>query len=100
MNILTQHKNLFLGLFAILVLFAGYKFFFSASDAPALVATEVAPAGQGGAILATLLQLKSLTLNGTLFATPAFRTLRDFSQRLVPEPVGRDNPFAPIGTSK
>jgi hypothetical protein len=44
-----------------------------------------------------LLQLKSLTLSDALLADAAFVTLQDFTVELAPEPIGRRNPFAPIG---
>ena len=43
----------------------------------------------------TLLQLRAVTLSGTIFSDPAFMVLRDFGTQIVPEPVGRLNPFAP-----
>ncbi len=48
-------------------------------------------------LVETLLTLRAITLSGTIFTDPAFRTLQDFGTTIVPEPVGRQNPFAPIG---
>lgn len=47
-------------------------------------------------LVETLLTLRAITLSGTIFADPAFKTLQDFGTTIVPEPVGRPNPFAPI----
>ncbi len=47
-------------------------------------------------IVATLLQLRSVSLDGTVFSNPAFRSLQDFGSQIVTEPVGRQNPFSPI----
>ncbi len=44
----------------------------------------------------TLLQLRAVSLSGGIFADPAFTSLRDFGSQIVPEPVGRSNPFAPL----
>lgn len=51
-------------------------------------------------LVETLLTLRAITLSGTIFADPAFRTLQDFGTTIVPEPVGRPNPFAPLGRSQ
>lgn len=56
--------------------------------------TGLSPADQN--LVATLLQLRAVKLDGTIFTEPAFRSLQDFSTQIIPEPVGRSNPFAPI----
>lgn len=50
-------------------------------------------------IVATLLQLRTVSLDGTVFMNPAFRALQDFGSQIVTEPVGRENPFAPTNTA-
>ena len=47
-------------------------------------------------LVATLLQLRAVTLSGTIFSEPAFTALQDFSTQIISEPVGRPNPFGPI----
>ena len=49
------------------------------------------------AMLETLFQLKAIQLSGSIFSNPAFQALRDFRTEIVAEPVGRENPFAPLG---
>lgn len=49
-------------------------------------------------LIETLLTLRSITLSGTIFSDPAFKVLKDFGTTIVPEPVGRPNPFAPRST--
>lgn len=51
-------------------------------------------------LVETLLTLRAITLSGTIFNDPAFLSLRDFGTMIVPEPVGRANPFAPIGAQQ
>src|SRR4051812_35513348 len=46
-------------------------------------------------LVETLLTLRAITLSGTIFTDPAFKSLQDFGTTIIPEPVGRDNPFAP-----
>lgn len=52
------------------------------------------PAGQE--VVETLLALRAITLDGSIFSDPAFASLRDTSTDIVQEPVGRPNPFAPL----
>ncbi len=47
-------------------------------------------------IVDTLLELRAVSLSGTIFTDPAFLLLQDFGSEIVPEPVGRPNPFAPL----
>ncbi len=47
-------------------------------------------------IVPTLLTLRAVKLDGTVFSAAAFTRLRDFSTDIVAEPVGRSNPFAPL----
>lgn len=49
-----------------------------------------------GDIVSTLLGLRAVSLSGTIFTDPAFMRLQDFGSQIVPEPVGRPNPFAPL----
>lgn len=47
-------------------------------------------------LLSTLRNIQSIRLDRSLFDDPVFKSLVDFGQPLVGEPVGRANPFAPI----
>lgn len=48
-------------------------------------------------VVATLLTLRAVSLTGSIFEDPAFQQLQDFGSEIMLEPVGRPNPFAPIG---
>lgn len=48
-----------------------------------------------GAILA---DIKDINIDTTLFEDPTFKALRDYPISLGSDVVGRDNPFAPVGT--
>lgn len=50
-----------------------------------------------GDVVAVLLQLRAVSLAGTIFTDPVFQSLKDFGSPVVDEPVGRPNPFVPIG---
>ncbi|MES2134893.1 MAG: hypothetical protein V4449_01465 [Patescibacteria group bacterium] len=98
MTILTRYKGVLIALAVIVVAFFAYSYFFPKDSAPALSA-EIAPENVSvdQDLISLLLELKSIKLNDAIFADSAFKSLQDFSQELVPEPVGRNNPFAPLG---
>lgn len=50
-------------------------------------------------LLTVLRQLRTLRLDDAIFSDPVWLSLRDFGQTLSPQPSGRVNPFAPLGTS-
>jgi len=99
-NLLGTYKTyLFIGLGVVLALVAAW-WSLSGETQPnsALVASQsgsgVVPGERG--IVDTLLQLRSVSLSGTIFSDPAFARLQDFGTQIIPEPVGRPNPFAPL----
>lgn len=72
----------------------------SAPDAPLLTNQDITASGDPDSdVVKTLLSLQAVSLSGTIFSDPAFMTLKDFGNEIVEEPVGRPNPFAPIGGS-
>lgn len=82
------------------VLIAGVVWYSFLRDRPGETLIETADLTQAGEadsdIVNTLLQLRAVTLSGTIFSDPAFLRLQDFGRAIVPEPVGRQNPFAPL----
>lgn len=94
---LLRHKLI---LIAIAIVLAGVVWYAMSptQDTPNVATTPVESAGvpvdQG--IVSTLLTLRAVKLDGTIFTDPAFLSLKDFSTEIVPEPVGRPNPFAPL----
>lgn len=48
----------------------------------------------GTNVLAALGQLDRLTLDDSVFKTPVFRSLKNFSREIQTQPVGKSNPFA------
>lgn len=49
-------------------------------------------------LLSLLLDIRSVKLDGSIFTKEVFNSLQDFGQEIVPESIGRENPFAPIGS--
>lgn len=57
------------------------------------------PENVGQGFLDTLLSLRTIKLDRSVFDRDSFKQLRDFTKELVPQNnQGRPNPFAPIGT--
>jgi hypothetical protein len=72
----------------------------SGSSTGSLLSTEtVSDNGPDQDLVATLLALRAVKLDGSIFSDPGFQNLKDFSTQIVPEPIGRPNPFAPLGSS-
>ncbi len=99
MNFFKQNQTLILVIVIVVIAFFAYTYFFTGKDSGAVLETQevsiVTPADQD--LISLLLELKSITLDESIFSNPSFQSLQDFSQELVPEPVGRINPFAPLG---
>lgn len=96
-----QNKLIFI---LIIIVIAGgvwYGLSQTGSSAPLLVTTTpdgstVSGQANDQEIIGTLLALRAVTLAGSIFSDPSFMTLQDFGTTIVPEPVGRENPFAPL----
>ena len=95
---LMKNKYFILGL----ALFVGVLAWYMMRGAPpsdSLLTTEDFSSASSEAdkdLVTTLLQLRAVTLEGAIFQDPAFKSLRDFGTQIVPEPIGRANPFAPL----
>ncbi len=98
MDWILKHKILAI---ALTLVFAGVVWYFlsgSASSEPVLSTDQPASVPSGAAdMVASLLALRTVSLDGTIFSNPSFRALKDFTTPVVPEPVGRPDPFAPLG---
>lgn len=51
-------------------------------------------------LLALLLDIRLIRLNESILSDPVFQGLEDFGQDIIPEPIGRKNPFAPVDPSE
>jgi len=100
LDIVKKNKLLFIG---VAVLVAGFVWYGMSEKQDDSLLTS----GSGGGtatqsavereLLNTLLELRAIRLDGEIFSDPAFNALRDFSTEIVSEPIGRRNPFAPLG---
>jgi len=97
MSFFSQHK--LIAILVALVILGGAWYMFSGSSAPAPTLTTTNVSGESSAdknLVATLLALRAVKLDGTIFSEPAFQSLQDFSTQIVSEPAGRTDPFAPL----
>lgn len=53
----------------------------------------------GNEIITALNQIESLQLSREIFEDPVYRSLIDRSEPIPEEPIGKMNPFAPIGAT-
>ncbi len=49
---------------------------------------------ESAVILQRLNEIKQISLEADLFTNPQFQALVDFTEPIIPQPVGRPNPFA------
>ncbi len=47
-------------------------------------------------MLELLTNMKSIRLDSSLFKDATYINLQDFSREVIPEPIGREDPFAPL----
>ncbi len=102
MQWIKTHLLLFIGIVVVVAGAMWYGLTQNATPTPVLttVTTSGSPTQESAdqELVATLLTLRAVTLSGTIFQDPAFVTLRDFGTTIVAEPIGRQNPFAPLGS--
>ena len=94
----TLLKNLLFALGLALILWLGYVVFIREDDGDIVESVELSQAQRDTQdFLVKLQQLRELNFGDRIFKDPRFQSLVDFRQDIEPEPVGRDNPFLPIG---
>ena len=109
MNPKVKNIIIFASIF-ILAIVAYAVFFGKKSSTPSLQTTAGAPAaavspvagnGVGKEFLATLLNLRNIRLDDSIFKNPSFTSLQDFELSLIQEAnPGRQNPFLPLGVDQ
>ena len=94
---LFQNKLVLMGLAGVVIAGMVWYSFLRDDDTALLETQDLTQATEvDGEIVSTLLQLRAVSLSGTIFSDPAFQGLKDFSTPITPEPAGRPNPFAPL----
>lgn len=98
MGIFKKYKTLILIIALIIIAGVAYTVLFGGQDNNLLVSERIdnTASAEESNLLTILLDLQEVELDESIFSDPVFRSLEDFGQDIVPEPVGRENPFAPI----
>ncbi len=93
----SKYQTIIVGVIVIVAGFFAYTYFFTDPAPAALSASGANQNATADQDLITLLStLHTIKLDDGIFADPAFQSLKDFSTALVPEPIGRTNPFSPL----
>ncbi len=96
MKSLLANKSLLVSIIVIVVLLGGGYWYInnsSPTDVTSSVLSSSAPASNDS-LLSTLTELRSLTLDSTVFSSPSFKSLTDNTVTLPTVAAGRPNPFA------
>ena len=98
---LTTLKKLIIPFIVIVLAFVLYTVFIKKDGSTSLLKKESPTNGDvlGAEIIKAINQISTLKLDRSIFSDPIFKTLIDRSEELTPEPIGRVNPFAPIGST-
>ncbi|MBI2120068.1 MAG: hypothetical protein HYT94_00410 [Parcubacteria group bacterium] len=102
----NKNKTIFAAIAVLGIFFSGHLFQNETqAQEDILVSPEAVPSEEaggaqteaGGEMLTLLSDMRTIQLDDSLFVSPMFQELQDFSIELYPEPKGRPNPFAPLG---
>ena len=94
-NLFQNNKNIIITIILFIVAFGVFKYFQNSDTTTTPIDSSVLSAGKDVVDLSNSIQ--SATLDKTLFTIPAYRALQDFSTDIASQPIGRKNPFSPIG---
>lgn len=99
MDLLKENKMLAGIVIGAIVLVGAYFAFFSGSGSSTLLSSnsgssETSKISQE--LLVTIGDLKAINLDTKIFSDPAYQSLVDFHVDIPLQPIGRDNPFAPL----
>ncbi|MBL4644611.1 MAG: hypothetical protein JKX80_01965 [Candidatus Pacebacteria bacterium] len=94
-DIIKQNKVVLVIVILIIIAFVWFGFLSERKPTTSLLTSETRSDDSAAEqeILRLLLDMRSIRLDDTIFKNPAFTSLRDFGRDIIPEPVGRTNPF-------
>lgn len=101
MEFVKKYKKILIAVAVLAAVFGGYYYWsssHSADSGPTLTYDAGLPGNPfiGQEILGILEQLRHLQIDGSVFDSPAFKSLVDYSIATTSEPKGRSDPFAPL----
>lgn len=97
---IKNKKNILFGVAILGVCFFAYQYWAGAevSESQLVSVGSIDSVDVGGETLKLLSELRTLVLDEDIFVDKVFQSLEDFSMELQSQPIGRNNPFAPVGT--
>lgn len=105
MQIIQKYKTILIIIVIVVVGGIAYKALFNTDKTKDLLVSDINSSNEENTaiivesdLLSLLLDIRSVKLDGGIFTKETFNSLQDFGQEIVPEPIGRENPFAPIGS--
>ncbi len=99
MELLKENKAIFIIIILIMALLAFYSMSSGNGSTQSLLsnsAPDTNDAVNDRELLQLLTDMRNIHLDGNIFESDAYTSLKDFSRSIVPEPVGREDPFAPL----
>jgi len=95
LDLLKRNKYI---LIVVVLIIVAFIWLGSSEEQPELLTSEsvVETSAAEQELVDSLLQLRSISLDGTLFLDPAFVSLQDSGVDILSEPIGKRNPFAPL----
>lgn len=91
-------RNNLISILVFIVCVAGavaYKTYMTGNSSDIVTTAESDVSGEQ--VLIALNRLRAVSFDTAIFSDPVFVSLVDFGTVIAPQPVGRPNPFAPIG---
>lgn len=95
MEILTKNKGTLAAIVIFILAIFLYNFFFKSETL--LVPSELSASSIGDDLLKIRGELQKVTLNRSVFSSPGYLLLSDFSTAIPQQATGRPNPFNIIG---
>src|SRR3989344_5085608 len=95
MKTLTKNKTTLLTAILLVLLMFAYNMFFGSEALP--IPSELTAASIGEDLIKTHIGLQQVSLDQSLFTTPGYLLLIDFSTTIPAQATGRPNPFNAIG---
>lgn len=96
----TVSKNKILLIALVIVSAVGFYLFKGDKEEPLTTAVTGGAGTIGQELIIELNRLKGLrSIRSDIFKDNAFISLEDFTQTVTAQPLGRENPFAPIGSN-
>ena len=99
MNFLRNNRTTIGAVVLGMLIIAGYYLFWGGGGGSSLLSSSPAPSDESQQLLTTLGDLHSVTLDNGIFKNQLFMSLTDFGTVIPTQPVGRHNPFAPVGSA-